>query len=91
MTSPDPRTSHSPHTYGLASIPALLLGFGLAFVLRPTELSPGARTGIAFFTFVLAQTFLRRALGERAPRGGWLSVVVIGFATSVVLSFIADL
>jgi hypothetical protein len=91
MTSPDPRAGKSTRNYLLASIPAFLLGLGVAFLLRTTALSPGARTGTSFFLFVLTQTLFRRILGERRAARDWALVIGIGLATSLAIWFIADL
>jgi hypothetical protein len=91
MTSPDPRAGKSTRNYVLASIPAVLLGFGLAFLLRTTALSSGARTGTSFFLFVLTQALFRRILGERRTARDWASVIGIGLAASLAMWFIADL
>ena len=91
MTPTEVGSAKFTRNYVLASIPALLLCFGVAFLLRSTAMSPGARTGMSFFSFVVLQTLLRRMLGEAGTARHWASVIGIGFVASLAVWFVANL
>jgi len=72
-----------------ASIPAALGLILLSALLRLTHLSPGLRTGIAFFGFlVLQNVFLTRIAQRRLNWLKWTGVLAIALASSAALAFI---
>lgn len=74
-----------------AGLPALVVGLLVAFLLRSTSLSAGARVAASFFSFVvLHRFFLGRITGDSASRLAWPSTLAIGVLAALAMWFIAD-
>lgn len=59
-------------------LPAILVTVLVAFLLRHTGLSPGARLGASFFVFLMLQPFFRRITTGRSIGGlGWAFTTIV--------------